>query len=151
MSCGNPLPVAQLINVRISTDAKLEFTKAPKLGGGKDYIFLVTPFVIALPEGFDVNIGKNSFRAVFNWKDAAADVFNMVPVDQAIAPIKCTLPAGTHFMSSGGLPLILAQNLEVELPPACPIVLLAQTKLQQTDVPVKLVLDNDCDAVLTRA
>ena len=130
-------PPIQPIDIMIGTDAALTFNKPAKLGGGKSTIYLHQPLRISIP-ACNILIGDNKYVAVSQWDIQV----------QKLKPFKHILPVGINVLMENGITTAITAPLEVELPMACNIKLLARTKLQQQGNPVRLVLEADCDAIL---
>lgn len=140
-----PVPVPTVIPIRIGTDAKLEFDKPAKLGGGKGYVFVNQPFLTTLPEGFDVKIGKNEHRVMSVFRNALLDVQQII---RNPGTRKIMLPIGTSVLMDNGVSAAISEPMEVELPDNCQIILPNQTKLQQIDVHTKMTLEMDTPATV---
>ncbi|XWV25509.1 putative ORFan [Tupanvirus deep ocean] len=137
-----PAPVViPRIPIRIGTGSVLSFTKVKFFGKGQ--LFLQNDFNCDVPEGTNIKIGKNSFCLVDTFKNNLTD---LPPIPDNL--IKVVLPVGTGVIMECGAPMALSGPLEVELPMNCSIKLLSQTKIQQRDFPVKLVLHANTDAEL---
>jgi hypothetical protein len=123
-----------LIRIKISKENLLRYKKLKF--EGHNSLYLRDDFDCHVPEGADIKIGQNIFCIVNDFKQNTMDI----PIHNKTLPITITLPAGTRIISNNGLPIAICDPIDVALPGVCFVKLLPQTKLQQRDAPVQLIL-----------
>jgi hypothetical protein len=135
-----PTPVKKIgptIRILIGPKTPLTFTKPSRVGEGKITIFLHGTKEREVPV-CRAKIGQNSYLAVSDWEDKC----------EKNSVTKITLHAGTSIISTEGLPISLAADIEVELPKTCPVIFVKDAKFLQTDVPVQMTLNANCEGII---
>ena len=128
------------IDVIIDSDATFTYTKSAKVGGGIGKIWVKNDFTVRISATV-VMIGNNIYKIVDNWDDQST----ILPI------MKHTLPIGTIITKEDGIDVAIISPLEIILPMNCPVKLNAQTKLQQLDLPIRMILDAQCNCFINFA
>lgn len=112
--------------------------ETPYSQSAQDVITLGENFRSSVPEGTTVMIGRNRFILV-----------SIFQKDIVVPEAKKTLelPPGTTI-NYRGIPLKTAGILNLSIPTKCSIRIPAKTRLQQSDSPVRLILDEETEAII---
>jgi hypothetical protein len=142
---SKPAMIAEKITIALIPKTQLAYEKPSTsifdIWNNKyGYISLADPFAISLEDGFAVSMGGNSYKVVANFNNCVSKR------KEENATIKIIIPTGTIIIKSG-LSVTLAKPLTVILLNNTKIKLFAQTKLEQTDSMVKLIISQDCNAI----
>ena len=111
------------------------------LGGGQDYFYLREPMIVDMQQGLTIKIGKINFIIVHHW-------LPQQDLSQLEISFKITIPTNTKVLMSNGISVIIGDDIHAELSVDSVIKVIACTKIQQLDDPIRLVLDDDANATI---
>ena len=128
-----------LIAVNIIISAKTQLHYLNPFGGDAQKLILLDDFGYSIPHGTEILIRENNFAIVSHFCPNIGNLMELTREVKQRQNKKLVLPVGTRVIQNNGIPVALAADLEVILPPNCSIKLPAQTKLQ---IPIILPAEN---------
>jgi len=130
------------IQIWIEKDTVLSYQIPERLvrpdGKQTSRLSLCYPLAVDILEGTKIKIGGNTYLIVSEFTN---DVNWLQQLSQENALKTITIPVGTQIVQDNGIAVVIAQEMQVEMPTDCSIELNAKTKLQQYHHSVKLTVD----------